>query len=125
MKNIILTWNKRMKFLLLLCTALFVMAGCAYGPFQNTPSEKVLLYEENFEITGSEKDDIIGKVNPVLFETSDRSNALAGEVDIPVVPIEGKRDYSLQAGRSKLYAIEDMDAVVSKWRNPPSPSTSW
>lgn len=101
MKNTILTWNKRIKrrvFLLLIYTTLFVMTGCTYGPFQNAPSEKVLLYEGNFEITGRENDDIIGKVNPALFETSDRSNALAEEVDITVVPIEGK-EIKLPSGR--------------------------
>ncbi|KAA0964991.1 hypothetical protein FQ087_01325 [Sporosarcina sp. ANT_H38] len=84
--------------LLLLFASLFIMTGCAYGPFQNAPSEKVLRYEENFEITGNEKNDLIGKVNPALFETSDRSNALAEEVDIPVVPKDGKQ-VKLPSGR--------------------------
>ena len=88
-------------FLLLIILGLFVMAGCVHGPFQSSPSEKVLRYEENFEIIGSEKDDMIGKVNPALFATSDRSNAKAEEVQIPVVPNEGK-EIKLQSGRYSI-----------------------
>ena len=81
--------------------ALFVMAGCEHGAFQDTPSEKVLRYEENFEIIGSEKDNLIGKVIPSLFKTSDRSNALAEEVQLPVVPHEGK-EVKLPSGRYSI-----------------------
>lgn len=38
---------------------------------------------------------------------------------VPVKGSNGKIKYSEQN------AIEEMDALVSKWRNSPSPSTSW
>lgn len=104
MRNIILTWNKkitRRKIPLMFIVVLFVMAGCEQEAFQNSPSEKVLRYEENFEIIGSEKDNLIGKLNPALFKTSDRSNALAEEVQLPFVPREGE-EVKLPSGRYSI-----------------------
>ncbi|MEK5037781.1 hypothetical protein [Sporosarcina sp. FSL K6-3457] len=104
MKNTILIWNKQImnrKVLFLFVIALFVIAGCEHGAFQDSPSEKVLRYGENFEIIGSEKDHRIGQVNPALFTTSDRSNALAKEVQLPVVPQEGK-ELKLPSGRYSI-----------------------
>lgn len=91
--------NRSVLFLLVI--ALFVGAGCEHGAFQDSPSEKVLRYKENFEIIGSEKDNMIGNVNPALFTTSDRSNALAEEVQLPVVPQKGE-EVKLPSGRYSI-----------------------
>src|SRR6185437_3922134 len=87
--------------LLLLLIGLFVMAGCDHGVFQSQPSKKVLTYKENFEITGSEAENKIGKVNPALFTTVDRSNKLAKEFQLPVVPQEGD-EFKLPSGRYNI-----------------------
>jgi hypothetical protein len=91
----------RRNILIIFVVGVFVMTGCEHGAFQDPPTEKVLRFKENFEIIGSEREDMIGKVNPALFITSDRSNALAEEVRLPVVPQEGE-EIKLPSGRYSI-----------------------
>lgn len=85
----------------LLITGLFVliiMAGCnptAHG----SPSEKVKRYEENFEIVGSEKDDLLDGLSDAIFATADRSNKTAEGVAINDVD---KDDIQVPSGRYEI-----------------------
>ncbi|HEX5563860.1 MAG TPA: hypothetical protein VFX34_02780 [Sporosarcina sp.] len=65
---------------------------------QKTEAERVAPYERNFEIIGAEKDELIGKVNPAIFATVDRSNEAAEQVESPVYTKEGVK-VNLQPGR--------------------------
>jgi hypothetical protein len=72
---------KRIVFLSLI-TCIFVLIGCS-----QQPSDKVLLYEENNEIIGPERDEIVGEISDTIYDSIDRSNANAQEIMIG--PIEG------------------------------------
>lgn len=70
---------KQMYFLIIVLICLFVLAGCS----QNSPkSKKVLSYQENSEIIGEEKEEIIGEISDTMYESIDRSNAEAEEIVI-------------------------------------------
>jgi hypothetical protein len=68
--------------ILIFIVGVFVLTGCG-----QQPSEKVLAYDENHEIIGTEKDEIIGEVSDTIYDSIDRSNANAKE--LIVGPIEG------------------------------------
>lgn len=108
---------KRMYFLIVLI-CLFVLTGCSQ---QSSKSEKVLSYQENSEIIGEEKEEIIGEVSDTMYESIDRSNAEAEEFVIgpvsregeEVTPPEGRYNIGLgfsddfQSGRVLVYDEED------------------
>ncbi|MDN4606892.1 hypothetical protein [Sporosarcina highlanderae] len=77
-------------------TCLLLMTGC--NPLQGTATEKIINYEKNFEIVGSEKDELIGKVNPEIFFTANRSNEGLEQVGHNVYTKEGVK-VNLQEGR--------------------------
>jgi hypothetical protein len=113
MRNTILTRSKRLvRRISPLLFIIFILSGCEHGVFQDPLSEKVLRYEENFEITGSEKDEKIGTVNMAIFKTSDRSNALAKEVQLPVVRQEGE-EVKLPSGRYSITGSPTGNVFVS------------
>lgn len=58
-----------------------LIMGCS-----SQPSEKVIRYQENNEIIGEEKDELIGDISPTIYETVDRNNEDAEEVII--FPVE-------------------------------------
>ncbi|MFD1449614.1 hypothetical protein [Oceanobacillus sojae] len=110
---------KQMYFLIIVLICLFVLAGCS----QNSPkSKKVLSYQENSEIIGEEKEEIIGEISDTMYESIDRSNAEAEEIVIGPLPREGEEitppegRYSIgispedyyQSGRVLVYDEEDM-----------------
>ncbi|WHT47854.1 hypothetical protein QNH10_17455 [Sporosarcina thermotolerans] len=72
-------------FLVALC--LLIMTGC--HPLQGSVTEKIANYEKNFEIIGSEKDELIGKINPEIFSTADRSNEGIEQIGQGVFTKEG------------------------------------
>ena len=87
MKNIMQKWFKliggKMGLSFLIASCLLMLSGC--HPLQQSESDKIDPYEKNFEIVGSEKDELIGKVNPAIFTTVDRSNKEAEQVESDVL----------------------------------------
>ena len=84
---------------LLITSCLLILSGC--HPLQQSESDKIDLYEKNFEIVGSEKDELIGQVNPAIFTTADRSNKEAEQVESDVFTKEGVK-VTLQSGRYSI-----------------------
>src|SRR6185312_10365814 len=68
---------------------------------QKSESDKVDPYEKNFEIIGAEKDELIGKVNPAIFMTANRSNKEAEQVERGVFTKEGVK-VKLNSGRYSI-----------------------
>lgn len=81
-------------FLVAFC--LLIMTGC--HPLQGMTTERIVAYEKNFEIIGTEKDGLIGKVNPEIFFTADRGNEGLEQVGEGVFTKQGVK-VSLQEGR--------------------------
>ena len=73
-----------------------LLAGCQAKHISTT--EQTVRYEQNYELTGSEKDELINPLNPALFTTVDRSNPEAEAVSVPVVPKTGE-EMKLKTGR--------------------------
>ena len=100
MKNTMHNWFKliggKMCSFLISVSCLLMLSGC--HPLQQSESDKTDPYEQNFEIVGSEKDELIGKVNPAIFTTVDRSNEGAELVESAVYTKEGVK-VTLQPGR--------------------------
>lgn len=85
----------KIPILLILFASLLVFSGC------ETRSEEVLSYEENYEITGTEKEEMVGNISETIYNSIDRSNRNAKEVIIDVIYNEGK-DISLPEGRYEI-----------------------
>src|SRR5690606_34288205 len=83
-------------FFFLLIPSLLMLAGC--HPLQKMEADEIEPYDQNFEIIGPEKDELIGKVNPAIFTTVDRSNDGAEQVESDVYTNEGVK-VALQPGR--------------------------
>lgn len=77
---------KRMAFLIVL-TCFIVLASCSQ---QSSKSEKVLSYQENNEIIGEEKEEIIGNYSDTIYNSIDRSNEEAEEFVIGPISREGE-----------------------------------
>lgn len=67
--------HRLLVLLLLSFTILFV--GCS-----QEPSEKVQAYEDNFEILGEERDELIGDVSETIYESIDREHTDLEEIII-------------------------------------------
>ena len=85
---------------ILFILSLFILTGCNRF-FHEPPTEIVMRYQENYEIIGSEKDEMLENVSKTIFETSDRSNSKAVEVEIGVVTREGK-EIRVPSGRYQI-----------------------
>ncbi|MFS0688414.1 hypothetical protein AB1K89_04060 [Sporosarcina sp. 179-K 8C2 HS] len=85
--------------IVLFSACLFTLAGCY--PLQGAGDANGN-YEKNFEIIGTERDELIGEVNPAFFTTVDRSNEHIGESTAPIISKDGKR-FSLRSGRYLLH----------------------
>lgn len=82
-----------------IAVSLLLLSGC--HPLQKSETTKVGPYEANFEIVGDEKDALIGTVNPAIFNTVNRSNENAEQVDRDIFTKEGER-VTLQPGRYSI-----------------------
>ncbi|MFD2630367.1 hypothetical protein [Oceanobacillus kapialis] len=103
MKNITWIRNRKVKntatiFLLTAVVSLSVLVGCSS---QKTSSEKIDSYKDNFEIIGSEREEIIGDISDDTFYKSDRMNKDAKEYHIPAVD-DGGEIFSLPDGRYQI-----------------------
>lgn len=98
--------------MLFLCfiTCLFVLIGCS-----QQPSEKVLQYQENNEIIGKEKDDIIGEISDTIYDTIDRSNIGAEEIIINAV-VRDMPDIIPNKGRYSISPIMSQDGFPQSGR---------
>lgn len=88
--------NRRVHLLMGVILGLSLLASC--NPLQQAESEKTNKYIQNFEITGMEKEEIIGDINPAIYTRVNRSNEGAKAVSIPIVPKDGK-EVQLSTGR--------------------------
>ncbi|MFD2043483.1 hypothetical protein ACFSTA_03735 [Ornithinibacillus salinisoli] len=93
--------------LLIFIACLFVLSGC-----QQQPSEKVLRYQENSEIIGTEKDEIIGEISDTIYESIDRSNSGAEEVVLFPIDREGE-DIILPEGRYMITGGQSGNVIVN------------
>lgn len=64
--------------------SLFVLAGCDQMVQEASP-EKVARYQANYEIIGTEKEEMLDHVSETVYETGDRSNRAAEEVLVNAV----------------------------------------
>lgn len=78
--------------------SLFVLNGCS-----QQLSDKVLSYQENFEIIGAEREEIIGNISDTIYESIDRSNSEATNVIVDPILQEGN-DVTLPEGRYEIVA---------------------
>jgi hypothetical protein len=100
MRNIILKFrnserHKVMKWVII-GSLLLILSGC------QEPSEKVLHYQENYEIIGTERDEIISNVSDTLYDSIDRSNSGAKEIVIDAIYKHGKK-VTPPEGRYQIY----------------------
>ncbi len=89
--------RKRISVGIFVC--MLLLSGC--HPLQGTKSEKRSLYEDNYEIIGTTRDEIIGKVHPAIFTTVDRRNIGTKRTYGPVVSKDGLK-LNVAAGRYVL-----------------------
>lgn len=80
---------------------MLLLVGC--NDVKGLPDEKAEIYDENHEIIGDEKQEIIGKTNPVIFESFSRKKHKATnktmELDIEKIEQSG---IHLPTGRYQL-----------------------
>jgi hypothetical protein len=74
---------------------LLILGGC------QAPSEQSLHYQENYEITGREKEEILKKTSDSIFMSINRDNTKAKEDTIDAIYNEGK-DIVLPEGRYRI-----------------------
>ncbi|WP_339251228.1 hypothetical protein NSQ43_14185 [Sporosarcina sp. FSL W8-0480] len=91
-----LLYTRKIGSAFLVGSCLLLMSGC--HPLEGASSVKIVAYEENFEMVGTEKDVLIGNVNPELFTTVDRNNEGLEQVEKGVYSREGEK-VTLQEGR--------------------------
>lgn len=90
----------RKSLFLYLILVLGIIAGC-----NKTPSESVLLYQENNEITGEEREELVSEISPTIYESIDRSNEEAEEILISPIERPGE-SVTPPPGRYKLHIGE-------------------
>lgn len=73
-----------------------LLSGCQAKQIPTT--DQTVLYKQNYELTGKEKDELIKPVNPAIFTSVDRNNPEAEAVSVPVVPKTGE-ELKLKTGR--------------------------
>ncbi|WP_284139076.1 MULTISPECIES: hypothetical protein [unclassified Virgibacillus] len=65
------------------------------------PSETVIRYQENFEIIGEEKEAMVGNISETIYDSIDRSNAAAKEVQLAPIAQDGE-EVTLPEGRYQI-----------------------
>ncbi|WOV88185.1 hypothetical protein QWT69_03400 [Sporosarcina oncorhynchi] len=65
-----------------------LLAGC--NPMQEKPTDAAVDYMEDFQLSGTEKDELIGTIHPAVYQTVNRDNVGLEPMSIPVVPKEGE-----------------------------------
>lgn len=80
---------------IVIVTCLLFLAGC------QAPSEQSLQYQENYEITGKEKEEILKNTSDSIYISINRDNTKAQEETIDAIYNEGK-DVLLPEGRYQI-----------------------
>lgn len=78
---------------------MIILSGC--HNLQGTNTEIGSVYADNYEITGTARDEIIGTVHPAIFTTVDRSNKEAKRKYGPMPSRKGAK-VTIEAGRYAL-----------------------
>ncbi|WP_432357767.1 hypothetical protein [Sporosarcina sp. UB5] len=102
-----------------IASCILLLTGCQH--LQQSKFEKNGPYEKNFEIIGSEKDALIGKVNPAIFNTVNRSNENAKNLERVVLTKKGTK-VTLQPGRytisgypvGNIFIYDENDDLVTR-----------
>ena len=82
-----------------LFVCILLLSGC--HNLQGTRSDKIIAYADNYEITGTTRDEISGKIHPAIFTTVDRSNKEAKRTYGPMPRKKGAK-INIEAGRYEL-----------------------
>lgn len=107
------------RYLVLLCSIILIV-GCDFTS-STAHSEEVIKARENFEITGDEKDEIIGDINERIFETIDRRDkSEENQLHIKTkadrayqVPVTGR--YEIYGfGTGFIYLHDENDEIIHK-----------
>ncbi|MFD1848534.1 hypothetical protein [Oceanobacillus bengalensis] len=109
MKNITIKKRENMTIFLLLASV-WLLAGC--HNVQEVQTEKVLSYQESYEITGEEKEELIRNLSPTILDTSDRNNSEAEEIVIETVEQEGT-EVTVPSGRYQIWGSDTGLVVIS------------
>ncbi|WP_252502308.1 hypothetical protein [Sporosarcina sp. Marseille-Q4943] len=99
MKNIMEKRFNAKGMLIGISICMLFLSGC--HNLQGKKSEMISVYAENYEITGSTRDEIIGKVHQAIFTTVDRSNEEAKRM-YGAVPTKKGVTLNIEAGRYEL-----------------------
>ncbi|MFC5604156.1 hypothetical protein [Sporosarcina koreensis] len=102
MRNIMLNRFDAKGIVIGLFICMLILSGC--HNLQGTQSEKRIVYADNYEITGTTRDEIIGKVHPAIFTTVDRSNKEAKRGFGPMPTKRGAKP-TIETGRYELTGI--------------------
>ncbi|GEM_PF-5025968 len=84
------------KVICFMMISLLFFTGC-----QPQPSEKVLSYQTNYEITGDEKEKLLENMSESIYDSIDRTNAMAKEMVVDAIYKEGK-DITVPEGRYQI-----------------------
>lgn len=100
MKNIIRKRFEAQVVLIVIFVSMLILSGC--HNLHGNKSEMIRsAYADNYEITGTAKDKIIGTVHPAIFTTVDRSNSEAKRTYGPMPSKKGAK-VTIEAGRYEL-----------------------
>ncbi|WHT47999.1 hypothetical protein QNH10_18365 [Sporosarcina thermotolerans] len=99
MKNIMLSRFKAKGIIIGIFVSILVLSGC--HNLQGKKSEMISVYADNFEISGTTRDTITGKIHPTIFTTVDRSNKGAKKTYGPMPTKKGAK-VTIEAGRYVL-----------------------
>ncbi|MCM3711510.1 hypothetical protein [Sporosarcina luteola] len=99
MKNIMEKRFDAKGMLIGIFSCVLFLSGC--HNLQGKKSEMISVYADNYEITGTTRDEIIGKIHPAIFTTVDRNNKEATRKYAPMPTKKGAK-VTLEAGRYAL-----------------------
>jgi hypothetical protein len=87
--------------IMFLFISLLFLSGCTSSVFQAAPSEKAKSYQENHEIIGDEKEEMLEEMNisETIFDISDRDKTDEEMEEDNSFDVVNKKEFTLPAGR--------------------------
>jgi hypothetical protein len=87
--------------IMFLFISLLFLSGCTSSVFQAAPSEKAKSYQENYEIIGQEKEEMLEEMNisETIFDISDRDKTDEEMEEDNSFDVVNKGEFTLPAGR--------------------------
>lgn len=81
--------------------SILFLSGCTSTFFEAVPSEKAKSYEENHEIIGTEKEEMLKNLNisETIFDVSDRDNRDPEMEDVYYFDVANEEEFTLPTGR--------------------------